>query len=145
MSTNSDPNDSQQSLLARITAKRTSKDDPSGSNAVTPTATSVMENGNFQYGQKPPTGALRVDTTVAGDAVTAAKQNKSAYPSFANSAPQALSPGPVTAGPEFVSRAFGSRGVGVDLNQVWFRFSYCICFRLLIYPLAYEQRCESEF
>lgn len=143
MSTNSDPNDAQQqSLLARITAKR--KEENAGSNAATPTATSVMENGNFQFGQKPPTGVLRVDTTVAGDAVTAAKQNKSAYPTFANSTPQALSPGPATAGPEFVSRPFGQRPGVHDLSQVRISTLILLYICLLIDPSAYEQRGKSN-
>lgn len=116
MSTNSDPNDVPTSLLARITAKR--KEEANSSTATTPTATTVLESGNFQFGQKPPSGALRVDTNVSGEAVAAAKQNKSAYPTFANNAIQALSPGPVTAGPDF-GRHIGSVGVNIiDMNQV---------------------------
>lgn len=114
MSTNSDPNDAQNSLLARITAKR--KVEENG--ATTPTV-ATMENGNgtgYQYAHKPPTGALRVDTNV--EAPVASKQNKSAYPTFASSSMQALSPGPVTAGPEFGHR-IGSSGVGItdSINQ----------------------------
>lgn len=113
MSTNSDPNDAQTSLLARITAKR--KEEAGGT---TPTATSSVEGGSFQFGQKPPNGALRVDTNVVADAVTAAKQNKSAYPTFANNTIQALSPGPVTAGPDF-GRHVGASGIAVtELGQV---------------------------
>ncbi|THH09864.1 hypothetical protein EW145_g1717 [Phellinidium pouzarii] len=112
MSTNSDPNDAQISLLARITAKRKQEE-----NATTPTAASVMENGGggFQYGHKPPSGALRVDTNV--ETPSASKQNKSAYPTFANTSIQALSPGPVTAGPEF-GRHIGVSNISVaDMNQ----------------------------
>ncbi|KAI5124424.1 hypothetical protein M0805_008308 [Coniferiporia weirii] len=114
-STNSDPNEVQTSLLARITAKR--KQEENSASATTPTATSVMESGTggFQYGHKPPSGALRVDTNV--EAPAASKQNKSAYPTFANTSIQALSPGPVTAGPEF-GRHIGASNVSVaDINQ----------------------------
>jgi len=58
----------------------------------------------FQF-TRPPTGTLRVDTTVD---VTSMKQNKSAYPTFASNGillPNsehitAKSPVPVTAGPD---------------------------------------------
>ena len=103
MSTNSDPNESQTSLLARITARRKQED---GTGAATPTAPSAVESpGGYQFSHKPPTGALRVDTNV--EAPAASKQNKSAYPTFANSSMQVLSPGPVTAGPDF-GRMLGS-------------------------------------
>lgn len=113
MSTNSDPNDTQSSLLARINATR-----EQSSGIATPTATSAMEagagNGGFQYGHKPVTGSLRVDTNV--EAPVASKQNKSAYPTFASTQMQALSPGPVTAGPDF-GRHLGM-GTLVDVNSV---------------------------
>ncbi|KAK1232086.1 hypothetical protein PQX77_004804 [Marasmius sp. AFHP31] len=88
MSTNSDPNEAGVSLLARISAKR-SQDYPSSSS---PT---------------PGRPGLRVDTSVLDPANL--KQNKSAYPTFANNAVlmqgaveqiTAKSPAPVTAGPD---------------------------------------------
>ncbi|KAH8120587.1 hypothetical protein DFH11DRAFT_76418 [Phellopilus nigrolimitatus] len=118
LSTNSDPNDAQTSLLARITAKR--KHEEGTSSATTPTAASVMESGAsggyHQFsGHKPPSGALRVDTNV--EAPVATKQNKSAYPTFANTSIQALSPGPVTAGPEFGRHMAANNANVVDMNQ----------------------------
>jgi tristetraprolin len=64
-----------------------------------------MNASTFQF-TRPPTGSLRVDTTVLDGA--SMKQNKSAYPSFASNgillpAPEhiaAKSPAPVTAGPD---------------------------------------------
>lgn len=115
MSTNSDPNgnEAQSSLLARITARR--KHDETG--MITPTATTAMEGGSFQFGgHKPTTGSLRVDTNV--EAPAASKQNKSAYPTFASTQMQALSPGPVTAGPDF-GRHLGIGNANVtDANTV---------------------------
>lgn len=113
MSTNSDPNDSQNSLLARI--KKNKPEDSTGS--TTPTAASAVQSpGGYQFSQKPPNGALRVDTNV--EAPVASKQNKSAYPTFASNSVQALSPGPVTAGPEF-GRHLGSNTISLaEVNQV---------------------------
>ncbi|KAF5356020.1 hypothetical protein D9756_004204 [Leucocoprinus leucothites] len=97
MSTNSDPNDSSVSILARISAKRT---ESNGSSLATP----VESNKNtFQY-PRPDLGKLRVNTSVP-----ATKQNKSAYPSFASNGillpagdqtPSIQEPAPVTAGPD---------------------------------------------
>ncbi|KAF8350204.1 hypothetical protein F5887DRAFT_877192 [Amanita rubescens] len=97
MSTNSDPNDTSISLLARISAKRNQE-----TNNSTP-----VDNGvkNISFA-RPPTGSLRVDTSsLDGPSI---KQNKSAYPSFASNGIllpaadhiTAKSPGPVTAGPD---------------------------------------------
>ncbi|KAF8213424.1 hypothetical protein K438DRAFT_1915501 [Mycena galopus ATCC 62051] len=98
LSTNSDPNEQSVSLLARI-AKR----EPINSNSVAPTPTEATPTTPFQF-TRPPTGSLRVDTSVEASV----KQNKSAYPSFASNgvlihAPDrvaAKSPAPVTAGPD---------------------------------------------
>lgn len=96
LSTNSDPNEVNVSILARISAKR----GQDSNNLATPT-----DSGSaFQF-SRPPTGSLRVDTSTLD---TSVKQNKSAYPSFASNgillpAPEtvrAKSPGPVTAGPD---------------------------------------------
>lgn len=94
LSTNSDPNEASVSLLARISGKR-SQESNSLSNSV----------DNFQFG-RPPTGSLRVDTSVLD--TSSMKQNKSAYPTFASNgillpAPESTSqksPAPVTAGPD---------------------------------------------
>lgn len=94
MSTNSDPNEVNVSLLARISGKRQDSAAP-----MTPA-------DSFQF-TRPPTGSLRVDTSTI-DASASVKQNKSAYPSFASNgillpAPEQISqksPGPVTAGPD---------------------------------------------
>ncbi|KAK2462039.1 hypothetical protein APHAL10511_006502 [Amanita phalloides] len=97
MSTNSDPNDTSVSLLARISAKRNQE-----TNNSTPVDTGA-KNISFT---RPPTGSLRVDTSsLDGPSI---KQNKSAYPSFASNGillpatdhMTAKSPGPVTAGPD---------------------------------------------
>lgn len=95
MSTNSDPNEPPVSLLARISAKRNQEAGPQG--AVTPTANTPIETPSFQFGTRP--GSLRVDTKVV-DTISSSKQNKSAYPSFASNNIAAISPGPVTAGPD---------------------------------------------
>ncbi|KAH7104298.1 hypothetical protein BKA62DRAFT_502109 [Auriculariales sp. MPI-PUGE-AT-0066] len=92
-SSNADGEQQQQSILVRIKAKNSDKDD-----TLSP---------SFQFGgaARPAPGGLRVDTS-ALDGATAVKQNKSAYPTFAsnqtipnvdsrNEAP------PATAGPEF--------------------------------------------
>ncbi|RXW19992.1 hypothetical protein EST38_g5873 [Candolleomyces aberdarensis] len=96
MSTNSDPNDASTSLLARIK-----------NNAAVSTPIDSASNGGFQFGSRPPTGSLRVDTS-ALDGPSISKQNKSAYPTFTSNgillpAPEpirAKSPAPVTAGPD---------------------------------------------
>ncbi|KAG7099512.1 hypothetical protein E1B28_001357 [Marasmius oreades] len=94
MSTNSDPNEAGVSILARISA--------SG---------------------RPPTGSLRVDTSVLDGA--SLKQNKSAYPTFANNGVlmqgaadhiTAKSPAPVTAGPD-LGRHNNARLEIVGYNQ----------------------------
>lgn len=116
MSTNSDPNEAQSSLLARIKGK--SKPEESSGSA-TPTGSTAMQSPTgYQFGQKPPSGALRVDTNV--EPSVASKQNKSAYPTFANTSVQALSPGPVTAGPEFGRHLSSSNLSLTDINQVGF-------------------------
>ncbi|KAL5535229.1 hypothetical protein ACEPAF_3323 [Sanghuangporus sanghuang] len=113
MSTNSDPNEAQSSLLARIKGKSKPEE---GSGSATPTGTSAMQSpSSYHFAQKPPSGALRVDTNV--EAPVATKQNKSAYPTFANTSVQALSPGPVTAGPEF-GRHLSSNNLSLaEINQ----------------------------
>lgn len=110
MSTTSDPNDVPISMLQRINAGRNQQ---GASNATTPIAMSAVDGQNYQF-QKPANGQLRVDTNVL-DSV-AAKPTKSAYPTFGNNQLQALSPGPVTAGPEF-----GRQNVGIidmPMNEV---------------------------
>ncbi|KAI0768560.1 hypothetical protein BD413DRAFT_128660 [Trametes elegans] len=103
-STNSDPNDvSSSSLLARISAKRTQENainSGSGSLSTTPPSAGFQVNGRPDH--------LRVNTNVA-DTAAVAKQNKSAFPTFAHNGVLmaasedggARSPGPVTAGPDF--------------------------------------------
>jgi hypothetical protein len=112
MSTNSDPNDSSVSLLARISAKRT-ESNTSG------LATPVELNKNpFQYTR--PNGKLRVDT-----AVPTTKQNKSAYPTFtsngillpAGDQTPSQEPAPVTAGPD-LGRQHNARLEIVGFNNV---------------------------
>lgn len=110
MSTTSDPNDAPVSMLQRINAGRNQQ---AQYDASTPIAMSAVDGQNYQF-QKPATGQLRVDTNVL-DNVTA-KPTKSAYPTFGNNQLQALSPGPVTAGPEF-----GRQNVGIidmPMNEV---------------------------
>jgi hypothetical protein len=106
LSTNSDPNDQSISLLARISAKR--KEDVAGPNSQNNTPTPVDASpppSGFQFNSRPPTGSLRVDTSVLDS--TGGKQNKSAYPTFAsnvvmpqNDQSSAKSPVPATAGPD---------------------------------------------
>ena len=123
LSTNSDPNDQSISLLARISAKR--KEDTSAPNsqnsASTPVDVSPPPTG-YQFSSRPPTGSLRVDTSVLDS--SAGKQNKSAYPTFAsnvkmpqNDQASAKSPVPVTAGPD-LGRHNNSRLEIVGYNQV---------------------------
>ncbi|EAU93423.1 hypothetical protein CC1G_04402 [Coprinopsis cinerea okayama7 len=105
MSTNSDPNDASTSLLARIknSANGSPKNGSSGG-AATPVESN---NSNFQFNSRPPTGSLRVDTSVLDGSVKQ-PQNKSAYPTFASngillpaSEPiTAKEAAPVTAGPD---------------------------------------------
>ncbi|GLB36440.1 putative zinc finger C-x8-C-x5-C-x3-H type (and similar) [Lyophyllum shimeji] len=95
LSTNSDPNEASVSMLARISGKRAQE----SNNLATP-----VDGSSFQFA-RPPTGSLRVDTTVLD---TSVKQNKSAYPTFTSNgillpAPERKSnksPAPVTAGPD---------------------------------------------
>lgn len=101
MSTNSDPNDASTSLLARL---KNNNGSPSPGSVATPVDPS--SNNTFQF-SRPPTGSLRVDTSVL-DNSSMKQQNKSAYPTFASNgimlpAPEpirAKSPAPVTAGPD---------------------------------------------
>ncbi|KDQ54779.1 hypothetical protein JAAARDRAFT_348656 [Jaapia argillacea MUCL 33604] len=116
MSTNSDPNDASTSLLARISAKRTQESTPIDGNQQ---STVMPMNG------RPPTGSLRVDTSSLGAPVP--KENKSAYPTFPNNGtllpapaqPSAMSPGPLTAGPDF-----GRSNPMVGQNQVRFHTTH---------------------
>lgn len=111
LSTNSDPNDAPVSLLARISAKRNQDSGPQS--AVTPTANTPIDSPNYQFNARP--GSLRVDTKVVDSVSAASKQNKSAYPSFASNTIAAISPGPVTAGPDL------GRHINLnmlDMNQV---------------------------
>ncbi|KDR84825.1 hypothetical protein GALMADRAFT_217898 [Galerina marginata CBS 339.88] len=98
---NSDPDTSSSvSLLTRIS--RSQQDSANGAS----TPVDVNSTNSFQF-TRPPTGSLRVDTTVL-DGAPIKQQNKSAYPSFASNgillpAPEhiaAKSPAPVTAGPD---------------------------------------------
>lgn len=130
MSTNSDPNDAPVSLLARI-AKR-------NQDATTPSATTPVggqENHSSQMSyqfSKPPTGSLRVDTTVLDS--TGAKQNKSAYPSFASNSVQPISPGPVTAGPDFGRHNSLARVNGIDMNHVRVDLRHSTVMRAYLLP-----------
>ncbi|EPQ60982.1 hypothetical protein GLOTRDRAFT_119002 [Gloeophyllum trabeum ATCC 11539] len=89
---NSDPNDASMSILARISAKRSQED---------------AISSPMQMTGRPPLGSLKLDTSSLGANV--AKENKSAYPTFPtngnfmhpNPQANAMSPGPVTAGPDF--------------------------------------------
>jgi hypothetical protein len=89
----------------------------------TPVDMNAPTNSNYQFNARPPTGSLRVDTSTLDN--TLAKQNKSAYPSFAGNAilqppPDHLaahSPAPVTAGPD-LGRHTNSRLEIVGYNQV---------------------------
>ena len=123
LSTNSDPNDQSISLLARISAKR--KEEASAPNSQNSASTSDDTSSppsGFQFNSRPPTGSLRVDTSVLDG--SGGKQNKSAYPTFASNVviPQtdqasAKSPVPVTAGPD-LGRHNNSRVDIVGYNQV---------------------------
>lgn len=114
MSTNSDPNDGSTSLLQRI-----KNGNPGASTPID------NANANFQFGSRPPTGSLRVDTT-ALDGPSISKQNKSAYPTFASNgillpAPEPIrpkSPAPVTAGPDLGRYNAAARLEIVGLNGV---------------------------
>ncbi|EPS99099.1 hypothetical protein FOMPIDRAFT_1024338 [Fomitopsis schrenkii] len=100
-STNSDPNEVSTSLLARISARR-SQEIPVGSNGGSGHTTPPSAT----YSSRP--RSLHVDTSIL-DSAASAKQNKSAYPTFAHNGilrpageeVTARSPGPVTAGPDF--------------------------------------------
>ncbi|EKM60832.1 uncharacterized protein PHACADRAFT_247008 [Phanerochaete carnosa HHB-10118-sp] len=95
----SDPNEGSTSLLARISAKR---QEPLGANKPGSVSTTPPATG---FGGRP--GSLRVDTSVLDP--NAGKQNKSAFPTFthngilvsSNDEAPAMSPGPVTAAPDF--------------------------------------------
>lgn len=116
MSTNSDPNEGTPvSLLARISAKRTH--DASVASPTTPVSSkdsSTPSQATFQH-SKPAAGTLRVDTTVLDNNGT--KQNKSAFPSFASNAVSTMSPGPVTAAPDFGRHNSVMRLNVMDVNQ----------------------------
>ena len=122
LSTNSDPNDQSISLLARISAKRKEDVGPnSQNNTPTPVDASPPPSG-FQFNSRPPTGSLRVDTSVLDS--TGGKQNKSAYPTFAsnvvmpqNDQSSTKSPVPATAGPD-LGRHNNSRLEIVGYSQV---------------------------
>ncbi|KAF5366313.1 hypothetical protein D9758_005716 [Tetrapyrgos nigripes] len=120
-STNSDPNDASGLLskfFARISAKRTQ--DQNTETSSTPVET--LPPG-FPFGSRPPTGTLRVNTSVL-DGSEMKQQYKSAYPTFANNSVllpaqeqiAARSPAPVTAGPDF-GRHNNSRLEIVGYNQ----------------------------
>ncbi|KAI0343972.1 hypothetical protein BDW22DRAFT_1110352 [Trametopsis cervina] len=94
----SDPNEST-SLLARISAKR--QEPPS----IKPTPTISTTPPSAGLGGRP--GALKLNTSMLDNAPS--KQNKSAFPTFTHNGilvpakddGPAMSPGPVTAGPDF--------------------------------------------
>jgi hypothetical protein len=106
---NSDPNECSISLLQRIQRK----------NEGTPVDVSSPSGGFFT--SRPPTGSLRVDTSVLNPVT---KQNKSAYPTFASNAlmlsnqeqSSMKSPIPLTAGPD-LGRHNPSRLDIVGYNQ----------------------------
>ncbi|ESK98496.1 ccch-type zn-finger protein [Moniliophthora roreri MCA 2997] len=110
LSTNSDPNDGV-SLLARINATKRPQE----------SSTPVDNKPNGLSFSRPPTGSLRVDTSVLDANL---KQNKSAYPTFANNGVllpaseqiTAKSPAPVTAGPD-LGRHNNARLEIVGYNQ----------------------------
>ncbi|KAH7918407.1 hypothetical protein BV22DRAFT_1134614 [Leucogyrophana mollusca] len=116
---NSDPNESSISLLARIQRKNESPSNTYGNNISTPVDTSPSPGGFFSA--RPPTGSLRVDTSAL---TNIAKQNKSAYPTFASNAlmlsqPEhqtVKSPVPLTAGPD-LGRHTNARLDIVGYNQ----------------------------
>ncbi|KJA26025.1 hypothetical protein HYPSUDRAFT_133723 [Hypholoma sublateritium FD-334 SS-4] len=96
---NSDPDTSASvSLLARISQRAAAQQEPS-------TPVDMIATNGYEF-RKPPSGSLRVDTSVTDGPPV--KQNKSAYPSFASNgillpAPDHVaikSPAPVTAGPD---------------------------------------------
>jgi hypothetical protein len=123
LSTNSDPNEQSISLLARISAKR--KEEASGTNSQNSSSTPVDVSpppSGYQFNSRPPTGSLRVDTSVLDSST--GKQNKSAYPTFAsnvmvpqNDQASTKSPVPATAGPD-LGRHNNSRLEIVGYNQV---------------------------
>jgi hypothetical protein len=127
MSTNSDPNDAPVSLLARISAKR--NQDAGSQSAVTPTASTPIDASSYHQFNTSRPGALRVDTKVVDTIGAASKQNKSAYPSFASNTIAALSPGPVTAGPD-LGRHLNLNML--DVNQV----SQSVC-KAAFFPIVY--------
>ncbi|KAH7915110.1 hypothetical protein BJ138DRAFT_1098115 [Hygrophoropsis aurantiaca] len=91
---NSDPNESSISLLARIQRKSDSPSNAYGNNISTPVDVSPSPGGFFNT--RPPTGSLRVDTSALNNV---AKQNKSAY-AYAPEQHTIKSPVPLTAGPD---------------------------------------------
>ena len=102
------------SLLARI-AKR--NQEVSANTPTTPVGldSSTPSQATFSH-TKPAAGSLRVDTNVL-DGV-GSKQNKSAFPSFATNVVSAMSPGPVTAAPDFGRHNASMRLNVMDVNQV---------------------------
>ncbi|TDL28793.1 hypothetical protein BD410DRAFT_863436 [Rickenella mellea] len=110
--TNSDTTDQPVSLLQRISAQRSQ--DVTTPIATTPGGKESPSQNNYQF-TKPPTGSLRVDTNVLDAA--GAKQNKSAFPTFASNIVSAISPGPVTAGPDFGRHNSMARVNVVDASQ----------------------------
>ncbi|KAG6332480.1 hypothetical protein ID866_6609 [Astraeus odoratus] len=106
---NSDPNEVSNSLLARIQRK----------NEATPVEVTPPSNSSFST--RPPTGSLRVNTSLNN----VSKQNKSAFPTFASNAimlskpdeSTIRSPVPLTAGPDF-GRHNATRLDIVGFNQL---------------------------
>ena len=122
----SDPNEGSTSLLARISAKR---QEPLAANKAGSLSTTPPSAG---FGGRP--GSLRVDTSVLDP--NAAKQNKSAFPTFthngilvsSNEEPPAMSPGPVTAAPDFGRHAAARMDiVGTQVSNVFY-----ICCRQML-------------
>jgi len=101
MSTNSDPADAATSLLTRIKNNSNKTGSPNSNSGSGGHVTPAESNRDFQFA-RPPTGSLRVDTSVIG-ASSVKNQNKSAYPTFASNGimlPAPEPPVPVTAGPD---------------------------------------------
>ncbi|TFK23081.1 hypothetical protein FA15DRAFT_488679 [Coprinopsis marcescibilis] len=145
MSTNSDPNEgSTTSILARIKNNNGGNSNSSGSVSASIEATPTNGNTNgssFQFNARPPTGSLRVDTSVL-DGTSVKQQNKSAYPSFASNgimlpAPESIrpkSPAPVTAGPDLGRYNAAARREIVGYNVRHIPSSFRLC-RKLIDPI----------
>jgi len=144
MSTNSDPNDSTVSLLARISAKRT---ESNTSSLATPVE---LSNKNVFHYPRPEAGKLRVNTSVP---VT--KQNKSAFPSFASNnilppvgdqTPSTTEPAPVTAGPD-LGRQHNARLEIVGFNHVSTSASTstsCVYNHLICFSAGHPQKDRGE-